>query len=72
MKTTEWFPGDVHPVREGVYQLHNTSTGIVFHANWHKGAWALGYMKAWNAAQFKMPCVVQDRWPWRGLTERAA
>lgn len=63
---TDWYSPLQHPVREGVYELVNTSTGMHFFSNWHCGAWAIACMTAENAAMIKTPSIVQDRWPWRG------
>lgn len=74
-KLTPWFPPDVEPVREGVYQLLNTSTGREFYARWivkedfyylYKG-WSTGHMLAKYAAREHEFGLVQYRWQWRGI-----
>jgi len=78
---TDWYSAESSPVREGVYELLNTSTGRTFYArrieklmygkfvNVHLTGWSNGYSTPEEAAEATTFGVVQDRWPWRGLTE---
>jgi hypothetical protein len=70
MKLTEWYPGDVKPVRSGVYQ------------QWDGRGWTIGYQR-WNGrkwyAWFDCPeaastthCAASSEFqndPWRGLAQ---
>lgn len=76
---TLWYPPEIVPVREGVYELLNTSTNRTFYAKrieklfhgkvvdiLHRG-WSNGYSTVEEAAKATTFGVVQDRWPWRGV-----
>lgn len=71
MKTTEWFPGHVEPVREGVYQRLNDSTGREFWARWSGSQWYWGALKYEWAEEENSPTLFPQRWPWRGLAQPA-
>jgi hypothetical protein len=79
MTRTDWFPADVNPVREGVYELLNTSTGLAFYARWivkecfyaFYVGWSTGHMNVDDASRDHEFGLVQNRWQWRGLTEKA-
>jgi hypothetical protein len=58
---TDWFPSYVLPVREGLYEMRNESTGLIFMAFFERGIWFLD-----DGAR-----VLIRVWPWRGLAEPA-
>lgn len=68
---TPWYPAEVVPVNPGVYQMLNTSSGMLFYSRWNGEAWCVGCLEAEAAASFTRESVVQLRWPWRGLTEQS-
>lgn len=62
---TPWFPGDVHPVMDGVYQRRN-SLGMVMYSYWDGTRWH------WNRASAELAVMDRDAslaqaLPWRGL-----
>lgn len=67
-KKTEWYPADVDPVRPGVYELLNASTGTVFYARWiiNEGhyyfyvGWSTGHMHPDDAAREVQFGLVQN------------
>lgn len=68
-EVTDWYGADQRPARPGIYQLLNTSTGMLFYSRWNGRLWCVGCTEAKLAATFSWPSVVQFKWPWRGLTE---
>ena len=71
MKTTPWFPGDVDPVRIGVYQRRHDSTGAINFSYWNGVIWCATAV-SWEAAHKNgIKCI--GSWhqyiEWRGLTE---
>jgi hypothetical protein len=68
-RVTGWFAPDVHPVRDGVYQLHNTMSDMFFYARWTSSGWCVGCTRIEDAGAFNVVSVVQDRWPWRGMID---
>lgn len=80
---TDWYPADVWPARQGVYQLWNTSTDAVFYARWliktvkiddlttFVEGWTRGHFSVQFAAVDDSFGVVQDKWQWRGLRSPA-
>jgi hypothetical protein len=75
MAKTGWYPANVSPIHEGVYELLNASTGAVFYARWiitegyyyFYAGWSTGHMKADDAGRETEFGLVQNRWQWRGL-----
>ena len=72
MTKTEWYPGHVDPVHEGVYQKLNTSSGMLFFSRWNGACWMTGHFFRDGADMAETVSVKQDAWPWRGLTSEAA
>jgi hypothetical protein len=70
MNVTGWYAPWIEPVREGVYQLYNTSTDMIFYARWIKQGWCIGMLTAGSCELSWKLSVVQNRWPWRGLAEQ--
>lgn len=72
---TDWMDANDDPVREGVYELLNESTGKTFFARWivKEGfyyfyvGWGRGDHDIEAAASETEHGIVQKRWPWRGL-----
>lgn len=67
---TEWFPADVKPVREGIYEtkspVMNDDPGR--YSYWNGGSWGGAYMDNRTAfAGRHKESMFQNR-PWRGLT----
>jgi hypothetical protein len=65
--TTPWYPGDVKPVRVGVYE-RKSHTGTFSY--WDGKRWGMGAHFARQAANDRDPSAFQ-REPWRGLTKEA-
>ena len=68
MKTTPWFPGDVKPVRVGVYQRGG---GVRPFSYWNGLYWCCSAMSPKNAEDMgrrKLQSIFQAI-KWRGLTE---
>jgi len=68
-KLTPWYPGDVKPVRPGIYQRLLGSSA--FYACFtSKGYWTLGHVSLPEAIYLATVCPsgFQNR-PWRGLAE---
>jgi hypothetical protein len=61
MKKTDWFSSYVPPVHEGLYEMRNESTGLIFMAFFERGVWFLGESSR----------ILVHVWPWRGLKEPA-
>ena len=70
-QTTAWYAPEQTPVHLGVYQLHNLSTNGLFYSNWTEDGWSIGCLCPEEAAKFTVRSVVQNRWPWRGLTGKS-
>lgn len=62
---TSWFDGRLAPVRTGVYQMLNESTGIMFYAYW-TGIWWIGAGHTPEEAEEALRPIFK-LWPWRGL-----
>jgi len=74
MTMTEWFPGRVYPVRDGVYQrnfgISQAYTNVLF-CKFEGGEWFRFAYTAERAAE--QTETVPNHWlEWRGLTEPAA
>ena len=69
MKTTPWFPGDVKPVRVGVYERRGQSRNRLF-SNWNGVAWGILAVCPFTAARLGERIRSNyQRLKWRGLTE---
>ena len=72
-KLTPWFPGDVKPVREGVYErmYDEDSSREVLLCNFKNGEWyAFGNKTPEDALRSKITSSFQNL-KWRGLTKEA-
>lgn len=76
-KLTPWFPGDVKPVRSGVYfvrQLSNDckSGDVIFegYCYWSGVRWGSVTLEKAHAKKLAVPPGFQNK-PWRGLTKEA-
>lgn len=65
MKKTEWYPGEIKPVRKGWYEIHGfgLTRGIRFY--WTGQIW-----KQYPSSHTRAVFFASDMW--RGLTEQAA
>ena len=69
MKFTEWYPGDVKPVRPGVYQQRN-SCGHIGYQRWDGRKWRTWFYSpeyASKARSYAARGFQND--PWRGLAQ---
>jgi hypothetical protein len=63
MQKTEWYPSYVDPVRQGGYEMINTSTDVIFPVIWDGFRW-------WHDKSYApTPIPLVRYWPWRGLSE---
>lgn len=70
MKLTDWIPGDIKPVRVGVYQRRTTSDGYVAWSYWNGRYWGSYEITAeWACLERKYKSGFQNI-PWRGLAEK--
>ena len=68
MKLTEWFPGDVKPVRRGVYRRH-FGRGIVGFSMWDGIRWMCAQRSVKSAYEEKFASPTTNL-KWRGLAEK--
>ncbi len=68
MKLTEWFPGDVKPVRKGVYQ-RRFGDGCVVFSRWNGRAWMYAHGTIQVAFLETFP-THNTNLKWRGLAEK--
>jgi hypothetical protein len=69
MKLTDWFPGDVKPVRKGVYQKlcgHGVELGYQY---WNGKYWCYWTPNKNEAKTYEGPSWEGEFGQWRGLTE---
>lgn len=70
MNLTPWFPGDVEPVREGVYQrMYDNDPNDLRWCFWD-GDWHVGYGLIEHAATFRKGFAhhpAHRQLPWRGV-----
>lgn len=64
MKTTEWFPLSIDPVRIGTYEVWEDGVGIVGKMVWVFGGWYWPNLEYDRVSEW-------DNFKWRGLTEAA-
>lgn len=66
-KLTPWFPGDVKPVRRGVYQrLYTSGTGWAY---WNGDFWGMRGVSKYFAKSMKDFYAPIQSHEWRGLAE---
>lgn len=68
MKVTQWFDGDVKPVRAGVYEA-SFFGGLVYFFNWDGDHWGMGADTPAIAAS-RPPGFSNQPDMWRGLAEK--
>lgn len=67
MNPTPWFPGEVKPVREGVYQrMYNKNSRDIRYCFWD-GAWRVGYWDVESADWYRRGFAHDQNLPWRGI-----
>lgn len=73
MKTTPWFPGDVKPVRSGVYERMHPYNRQLF--SWFEsktGEWGMAHYSKDEAGLFRGSQSALQGKPWRGLMKESA
>lgn len=71
IKLTPWFPGDVKPVRPGVYQQLSGNRDEFGYQRWDGRRWCLWCRKADDAARSRLVAASGfQNDPWRGLAEK--
>ena len=65
MKTTEWYPPDIQPMYEGVYE-RDEDYGIFFSC-WIYGRWGSSSTDADQAFERRLSIAFRQNYPWRGL-----
>lgn len=68
MKLTDWYPGDVKPVRVGVYEREYPLSGIGCYCKWDGKMWHSGYENVDRASIEPAISNIQNL-PWRGLSK---
>lgn len=66
MTRTDWYPANVKPAREGVYE-RMIGQGYIVYAMWTGGHWQVGHMHL-DRASAQTARSVYKRLPWRGVT----
>ena len=71
MKLTPWYPGDVKPVREGVYERDYGAAGLLEHryCYWNGKWWGLYSTLPAGALWFKNKQSTSQNLPWRGVAK---
>ena len=69
MKLTPWFPGNVKPVRPGVYQQMCGSNRNIGYQHWDGEVWGLWALTEEAALRYACIQAVTQNDPWRGLAE---
>ena len=67
MKLTEWYPGDVKPVRVGVYQRRYPNNAIMY-CYWNGLFFFAGEYTVNKAIVYKFDTLRQNL-PWRGVAK---
>lgn len=67
MKLTDWFPGDIKPIRVGIYE-RRYSESINF-SKWNGEYWSFGYYSVDLANERGHYLSQYQNLPWRGLAE---
>jgi hypothetical protein len=67
MKKTPWIPGNVKPVRVGVYQRHHDNYDTIF-SRWDGEMWYAGLDNVKSANSSTLDSAYQQL-PWRGLAQ---
>jgi hypothetical protein len=67
MKLTEWYPGTVKPVRDGVYQRRFARDDEPVFCMYKGGKWRVWANSPENAEAYVSISAVQERYHWRGV-----
>lgn len=67
VKLTPWFPGNVKPVRVGVYQRPYGSYDYPLYCWWDGKEWSAGARTPFEAKQTRYGSGDQGHMPWRGI-----
>ena len=73
MKLTNWIPGNVKPVRVGVYQRkydQNSIASSTWYCYWNGEFWGMYGATPKDAAEVKDISSGAQNLPWRGLAEK--
>jgi hypothetical protein len=62
---TEWYPGDIKPIRIGIYQRKRN--GIVIYSFWDGKEWKAGGETIRDALRMKVWIAVYQDAEWRGV-----
>lgn len=65
---TDWLPGDVKPVRRGVYERQCRNRPHLF-CKFDGVKWYAGQNTPQEAERARLPSIFGDSLPWRGLTQ---
>lgn len=70
-KLTDWYPGDVKPVRVGVYERNfDRPDGERWYSFWDGKHWRFGHFAKHWAEQYKDEKLsFEQRLPWRGIAK---
>lgn len=70
-KLTPWFPGNVKPLRKGVYERDWLDDGPKWFSHWNGKTWRAGDDIAEVAASAENTNLISDhqKLPWRGLAQ---
>ena len=72
MKLTDWIPGNVKPVRVGVYQREYDNGGLlrpIWYCYWNGDFWSV-YGETPKDALYRCLESPAQNLPWRGLAEK--
>ena len=71
MKTTPWFPGDVKPVRAGVYERPHPDSQVPVFSYWNGSFWCAYSPSIEHAVRCGLNCIgsLSQDLEWRGLAE---
>lgn len=67
-KLTPWFPGDVKPVRDGVYERRSNIDGMAYFSLYRGGDWWQMTSSFFTSVNSKFRSDRQSL-PWRGLAK---
>ena len=68
MRLTPWFPGDVKPVRDGVYERKFLDS-CGWYAMFYRGQWKSVRLSVQDAKEHRGASMQQAAYLWRGLAQ---
>jgi hypothetical protein len=71
-KYTNWFPPEIKPVREGVYEVSLGRFYSHTYAYWNGNRWGWAALSVATATTDKATAGASQDKSWRGLTKKAA